>query len=78
MFLNADWLKSWEVNYGLQFIILRPVVQLVLEPDHLLQLSDLSVRLVTDECAIKVDGEHDEDDSKRHHDTGGGDGCRLA
>lgn len=54
------------------------MVQLVLEPDDLLQLPDLSVRFVTDECAVKVDSEDDKNESKRHHDAGGGDGCGLA
>lgn len=71
-------LRSGEVDGGLQFVVLGPVVQLVLEPNDLLQLPDLSVRFVTDERAVKVDGEHDEDESKRHHDAGGSDGRRLA
>lgn len=66
------------MNYGLQVVILSPVVQLVLEPNDLLQLPDLSVCFVTDECAVKVNSKDDKNKSKWHHDAGGGDGCRLA
>lgn len=65
------------MDSSLQVVILRPVVQLVLEPNDLLQLSDLPVCFVTDECAVKVDGEHNENKSKRHHDAGGSDGRSL-
>lgn len=70
--------QSGEVDRRLQVLVLGPVVQLVLEADHLLQLTDLPVRLVTDQGAVKVDGEDDENDPKWHHDAGGGDGRRLA
>lgn len=63
---------------GLQVVILSPVVQLVLELNDLLQLSDLPVCFVTHQRAVKVDGEHDKNESKRHHDAGGSDGCGLA
>lgn len=66
------------MDSGLQVVILRPVVQLVLELNDLFQLSDLPVRFVTDERAVKVDGEHDKNESERHHDAGGSDGCGLA
>lgn len=65
------------MDTGLQVVILSPVVQLVLEPNDLLQLSFLSVRFVTDECAVEVDGKHDKNESERHHDAGGSDGCGL-
>lgn len=54
------------------------MVQLVLEPNDLLQLPDLPVRFVTDECAVKVNGEDDKNDSKWYHDAGWSDGCGLA
>lgn len=65
------------MDSGLQVVILSPVVQLVLEPYDLLQLPDLSVCFVTDECAVKVDGEHNKNKSERHHDAGGSDGGGL-
>lgn len=68
---------SGEIEGDLQIVVLTPVVQLVLELNDLLQLLDLPVRFVTDERAVKVDGEHDKNDSKRHHDAGGSDGRGL-
>lgn len=65
------------MDSSLQVVILRPLVQLVLEPNDLLQLSDLPVCFVTDERAVEVDGEHNKNESKRHHDAGGSDGRRL-
>lgn len=65
------------MDSGLQVVILSPVVQLVLEPNDLLQLPDLSVRFVTNQRAVKVDGKHDKNDSERHHDAGGSDGRGL-
>lgn len=55
-----------------------PVVQLVLELDDALQLPYLAVRLVADQRAVEVNGEHDEHDPKGDHDACGGDGGRLA
>lgn len=71
-------LRLWEMSGCLQLVILSPVIQLFLELNHLVQLSDLPVRFVADKCAVEVDGEDDEDDSKRHHYAGGSDGRRLA
>lgn len=65
------------MDSGLQLVVLTPMVQLSLELDDLLQLFDLPVRFVTDQSAVKVDGEHDKNESKRHHDAGGSDGCSL-
>lgn len=53
------------------------MVQLVLEPNDLLQLPDLSVCFVTNECAVEVDSKHDKNESEWHHDTGGRDGRSL-
>lgn len=62
---------SGKMDSGLQVVVLSPVLQLVLEPNDLLQLSDLSVCFMTDERAVKVDSEHDKNKSKWHHDAGG-------
>lgn len=71
-------LYSGKMDSGLQVVVLSPVLQLVLEPNDLLQLSDLSVRFMTDERAVKVDSEHDKNESKWHHDASGSYGCGLA
>lgn len=63
---------------GLQVVIFSPVVKLVLQPYDLLQLPDLPVCFVTDKGAVKMDGKHNKNQSKRHHDAGRGDGRGLA
>lgn len=66
-----------EVNSRLKVIIFSPVVKLVLKAYDLLQLPDLPVCFVTDKRAVKMDGKHNKNQSKRHHDAGGGDGGGL-
>lgn len=69
--------RSREVDGGLQVVILSPVVELVLKPYDLLKLPDLPVCFVTDKRAVKMDGKHNKDKSKRHHDAGRSDGRSL-
>lgn len=66
-----------EVNRRLKVVIFSPVVKLVLKAYDLLQLPDLPVCFVTDKRAVKMDGKHNENQPKRHHDAGGGDGRGL-
>lgn len=63
---------------GLELIVFSPVVELVLETDDLLQLSDLPVGFVTHQSAVEVHRKKNEDNTKRHHDAGGGYGRCLS
>lgn len=76
LFCN-HWLYSRVMARRLHVVILNPVFQLVLEANDLLQLPDLPVRFMTDERAVKVNGEHNKNNSKWHHDAGGSNGCGL-
>lgn len=63
---------------GLQTGRLCPVVQLVLQPGDIgqrLQLLKLTVSFVTDQRAVEVHSEHNKNQSKRHHNGGGDNGC---
>ena len=63
-----------------QAVWLSPVVQLILKAGdigQLLELLDLPVSFVTDQCAVEVHSKHNEHQTERHHDGGGGDGRCL-
>lgn len=63
---------------GLELLVLSRVVQLVVQVDDLLQLSDLPVRFMANQRTVEVDSKDNEDQAKWHHDTGGSDGRRFA
>lgn len=77
LFFHTQPLKSGEMD-GLELLVLSRVVQLVVQVDDLLQLSDLPVSFMADERAVEVGGENNKDQAKWHHDAGGSDGRRLA
>ena len=61
--------------------VVPSVVQLVLQAGklgQLIELLELSVRLMADQWAVEVDSKDDEDEAEGNHDGGGGDGGGLA